>query len=129
MEEEEFKSQCIVRLEKSRWHSDAARQRACAKPNALRESDNNHGAGSSEAAQAAGICHRQRSRTHSKVNTEIGLFADLYGLEDNNKTKTDGELNGQQHSHMGQCWGKVDRAAGEYSMSAAGRSRITQPCH
>lgn len=28
--EEEFKSQCIVRLETSRWHSGAARQRACA---------------------------------------------------------------------------------------------------
>ena len=75
-------------------------------PNAPRESDNNHGAGSSEAAQTAGICHRLRSRTHSKVNTEIGLFVHLYGPGDNNKTKTDGGLNGQQHSPMGQCWEK-----------------------
>lgn len=28
--EEEFKSQCIVRLETSRWHSGAARRTACA---------------------------------------------------------------------------------------------------
>lgn len=75
-------------------------------PNALRESDNKHRAGSSEAAQAAGICHTLRSRTHPKVNTGIGLFGELYGLDDNNKTKTDGELNGQQHSPMGQGWEK-----------------------
>lgn len=82
--EEEFKSQCIVRLETSRWHSGAARQRAHANQNAVRESDNNHRAGGSEAAQAAGICHRLGSRTHSKVNAEIGLCVDLCGPGDNN---------------------------------------------
>lgn len=82
--EEEFKSQCIVRLETSCRHSGSARQRARASQNALREFDNKHEAGGGEAAQAAGICHTLRGRTRLKVTTRTGLFVHLCGLEDCN---------------------------------------------
>ncbi|KAM7369243.1 hypothetical protein PAMP_013525 [Pampus punctatissimus] len=85
MEAEEFKSQCIVRLETSRWHSGTARQRACAKLNALRGSDNNHRAGSNEATSGCrdlSLTEEQDSppslATFSKLPLSFRLMKNLH---------------------------------------------------
>lgn len=105
-------------------------------PNTLRESDNNHRAGGSggggEAARAAGICHRLRSRTHSKDNTENWLVRGIRGLEcittTGLKTNTDGGFNGQQQSPMGQCWEKWTEQTTQYVCSReVHQFRIFQP--
>lgn len=101
-------------------------------------------AGGCKAARAVGICHRLRSRTRSKDNTDVGLVCGTCegrsvttaGL----KADTDGGglwwggVNRQQQCPVGQSWKKYGQSSWGQSKclqerGAEHRWRIIQPCH